>query len=358
MENNTEVLFIQKLYIIILVSLVLALFISLDSYVPKFKRNKYVKYFITMVASVLIVFVIGNRDYQVGVDTMTYKYIYDYIFTPMNNFKPSTDILWDFINFIFSRFTNDITYLFLFTALGYIILPLIGLHKIFKENIIYLLLFFLISPNFFLFGANGIRNGLAASVFLFSFRYYKTRKQWFWIGIASLLHLSLAIPAIFYFISFYIKKINLIFLIWLLLLIFAISGVDFLSFLPIKIDRLGAYTDVNTDFVAQKVLNMPISFIVYGIFPILIIAYYIIYKKIYDEFYMRISATYILANYIYIIAFQATFTVRFAYLSEFLMPLVILYPIFKFSNIKLKEIKIVIFMLLIFMMKSYKIFMI
>ena len=138
-----------------------------------------------------------------------------------------------------------------------------------------------------------------------------------------MLHLSLCYPSYILFYKFLYKenKFNISNL--LLLLIFAISGVDFLSFLPIKIDRLGAYTDVNTDFVAQKVLNMPISFIVYGIFPILIIAYYIIYKKIYDEFYMRISTTYILANYIYIIAFQATFTVRFAYLSEFLMPLVI-----------------------------------
>lgn len=354
--NLEQLRFIQTLYYVILFSLFITIIVSVFVYVNKPKRNKLNKYTVTYLSALVIALLFGFRGVNIGTDTPNYIYNYEYKFVPMQTFEYNKDILWDFVNYILSRFTEDTIVLFSLVALGYVFLPLIGLKKILNENILYFYLFFIISPNFFLFGANGIRNGLAASLFLFSFRYYKNYKQWIILIISSLIHLSLLIPLSFYFISRYFRNIKLVLFIYLILLIFTMLGLKFINYIPLEFSRLDAFINIDRGAKSQKILNIPINFLTYSIGPIIISSYFILKKKLYDEFFLRISITYILSSCVYIAAFDLDFAVRFAYLSEFLMPLVVVYPFIKFKIIKYREIYLSLFMLFVFLVKSYKIF--
>src|SRR5690606_10323841 len=103
-------------------------------------------------------------------------------------------------------------------------------------------------------------------------------------------------------------------------------------------------------------INIPINFFIYSISPILVAIYFIFKKKMYDDLYLRLVITYIMGSSLYIIFFKANFAVRFAYLSEFLMPFLMTYPFLKFKVLKYRELYISIFILLVFLVKSYKIF--
>ena len=80
-------------------------------------------------------------------------------------------------------------------------------------------------------------------------------------------------------------------------------------------------------------------------------SYYFRFKKAFnDDFYNRLSNTFLVANSIWILVIQASFSNRFAYLSWFMMGLIIIYPFLKqvFWNNQFKIIALVILIYYIF----------
>lgn len=351
-----EIVFLKELYSIILIYILTSLGIIFIGYINGYKKNSLIKYGLTFFIAGYIAFLLGFRDEMVGVDTKTYIYIYEYIYSPMKMFHSESDYLWDLFTFLLTRFSNDVTIQFVIVAFLYIFLPIFGFKKYLKENIIFFFLFFLISPNFFLYGANGIRNGLAASIFLFSFLYFGKAKQWIIIALSCLVHMSMIGPAFFFFSSKYFKNFKLLLVIWFLLLLFSMTGLSLFQFLPFSIDRLDSYLKGENDDQGVFLLNIPINFYIYSISPILVASYFIIKKKITDDLYFRMVMIYLMGSCLYVIFFKANFSVRFAYLSEFLMPILMTYPFIKFKSIKYRELFLITIILLIFLVKSYKIF--
>lgn len=348
-----EIIFLKNLYYTITLLLVLMFAVSISAHFKKYKDLSHIKNFLLISFSLGIALYFGLRDYAVGVDTYTYKYNFEHIFSSLDSFQAGKDFLWDFFNYTVAQFTNNVDVVFIITAIGYIVLPLFGVYKYLKYNTIFFFMLFVISPNFFLYGANGIRSGLAASIVLFSFRYYKSYKQYIVLVIASLIHLSMIVPSVFFIASKYIKTIKYPLLIWIVLLLFSLLGVNFLAVLPFSIDRLDSY--INNSIGDKNLLNTMMSFIIYSISPILVGIYVLYIKKKYDVFYTRLLITYILASCIYITAFNSIYSVRFAYLSEFLMPFLLVYPLLKFKLWKYVEVKLVLIFSIIFFIKAYKI---
>lgn len=349
-----ELIFLKEIYTLILLLLSLMFFVSIRVYYDGDVKLTKIKNLLLLSFSLAIAIIFGFRDYNVGVDTNTYRYNFEYKFLPSNSFSSSKDFLWDFFNYAISRVTDDVSILFFIVALGYIFLPLLGVYKYLKQNTIFFFLLFLISPNFFLYGANGIRNGLAASLVLFSLRYYKNYKQYLILAAASLVHLSMLVPSLFFILSKYVKSITYPLLIWVILLLFAVLGVNLLALLPFSFERLDSF--IMAAKGTDTLLNTITNFFVYSTSPIILGIYVIYIKKIKDELYLRLLITYILASCVYIAAFNSSFSVRFAYLSEFLMPLLLTYPLLKFRLWKYVEIKLVLIISIVFLIKSVKIF--
>lgn len=351
--NVSEVLFLKNLYYAIILILVLALALSIISQSKQLSGLSRFKVFLLYPLSIGMALYFGFRDYEVGFDTKNYEYSFQYKFSVQEAFQPSKDFLWDFLNYFIAQNTDDVRALFILVAMGYLILPILGVYKHMKEDSIYFFLVFIISPNFFLYGSNTIRSGLAASVVLFSFRYYRNYKQYLILVVASLIHLSMIVPSFFFFISKYIKSIFFPIAFWFGLLLITLSGINLLAYLPISIDRLQPYIDGS--LIESNPSNALYNFFIYSVSPILIGIYTVYIRKVNDDFYKRILITYILSNCIYVIAFNSSFSVRFAYISEFLMPIALVYPLLKFKLWKYTEIKITSILILLFLIKSYKI---
>lgn len=64
--------------------------------------------------------------------------------------------------------------------------------------------------------------------------------------------------------------------------------------------------------------------------------YYIYRKKFNDRFYTLIYNSYLLTNIFWILVIRANFSDRFAYLSWFLIPFLLVYPLLK-QKLDLKE---------------------
>ena len=73
------------------------------------------------------------------------------------------------------------------------------------------------------------------------------------------------------------------------------------------------------------------DFLFYSIWPIVMTWYLTMYRKFKDKTFNVIANTYILCNAFWIMVIRATFSNRFAYLSWFLYPLVIAYPLFRMN---------------------------
>ena len=83
-----------------------------------------------------------------------------------------------------------------------------------------------------------------------------------------------------------------------------------------------------------------IDFILYSSVGIIIGYYTVIKKKFQESFYLNILNTYIIANTVWILLIYANYTNRTAYLSWFIMPIVLIYPFLKSELVKGQSIKI------------------
>lgn len=221
-------------------------------------------------------------------------------------------------------------------AFLYIFLPYVFFYRRVNSSW-YGLLFIIGSFSFLGYGINGIRNGLSTSLLLFSFVFLcnqteKGKDKMIPLIICCILaisiHKSAILPVFCLLLSiFIIKTLNAAIKIW----IFSIP-VSLLAGGPISSLFLRLGFDERLDGYLNSELSKGFrwDFVLYSIVPIML-AYYIHKKKIViDRIYQIMIVTYILSNALWILVISASFSNRFAYLSWFMYPFVIVYPILKF----------------------------
>ncbi|MBO7186231.1 MAG: EpsG family protein [Alistipes sp.] len=87
--------------------------------------------------------------------------------------------------------------------------------------------------------------------------------------------------------------------------------------------------------------GLRIDFIAYSLFPIIVGGYYIYAKKYQDLYYKHLYNTYILCNTCWLVISKMPYNDRFAYLSWFIMPFILLYPILDKSENNIKSKKLI-----------------
>lgn len=184
---------------------------------------------------------------------------------------------------------------------------------------------------FYSYGINTIRSGFAASFLLLAFANWQN--LWLmglFIIIAVGCHLSMAIPAIAFLITRYFNKTKLYFAIWFLSIVLsAAMGSAFETiFSGLGGDSRVAYLNKDAADTAYKV-GFRLDFIIYSCIPVFAGYYYIVKKGFKDRFYSILYNTYLIANSFWILVIRANFSDRFAYLSWFIYPIVLIYPLLK-----------------------------
>ncbi len=115
---------------------------------------------------------------------------------------------------------------------------------------------------------------------------------------------------------------------------------DFFSSLGFADDRISNYLNGEGDMSQFSKTGFRWDFLLYSSMAVIIGYIYIAKYKFKDEFYYQLYNTYVISNAFWILVIRAAFSNRFAYLSWFLMAVVIFYPLLKSKMFRLQYAKI------------------
>ena len=216
---------------------------------------------------------------------------------------------------------------------GYFLFAFAAVRKFLPSNFLMGLLFLLSSLMFYNFGVNGIRNGLACSILFLAIAYFLENKYLPAVLLAILAfgtHRSMALPIMAILLGRYvIKDYRYAVYIWIACIFISIIAGNFFVNILGAIDFDDRMTSYNTSDYSNSFSSTGFrwDFLIYSTPPIILAWYVLVKLKIRDDWYRILSIAYCIANAFWILIIKISFTNRFAYLSWFLYPILIAYPI-------------------------------
>lgn len=314
-------------------------FVFLDT---KIKFNRIIFRSFSLFYLIFLVLYIGLRPVnEIFVDMIVYNYIYEQI--TLFGLKTAEKDLFFYIYMYLCSLIMSANMFFLLTTMLYIIPICILSYKLFNRYWFYSFLSFVVSFSFLAYGTNTIRAGMAGSilllVFVFKYRIIKIFILWLAFGI----HASMLVPIIAYFLACFFKNTKIVVMSWISTIIFSLSLGDFFQhfFSRFIIDDRASYLTIeNTNTEIFSSIGFRWDFILYSAMPVVLGYFFIFYKNFQDEIYKVIYRMYVIANGVWILVIYANFSDRFAYLSWFIMPLVVIYPFLCKSDMKKQHQKI------------------
>lgn len=190
----------------------------------------------------------------------------------------------------------------------------------------------------FAYATNVIRSGMAhALLFLGISSHLKNEDKKVRViallcfAAAFLAHKTTALPLACFFVSLYLKNVSLCFKIWVLSIFLSLALGNQATALFQNLgfdDRLDNYL-TSDNFEGFSRTGFRWDFLLYSSMPILLGYYITFMRRVSDPIYTILLSTYLLSNSFWVIVIRASFSDRFAYLSWFLYPIVLAYPLLK-----------------------------
>jgi len=267
-------------------------------------------------------------------------------FMSNNKISASSDIGWRYYVNLCKFLIDDSTVFFIITSTVYFIGNYLFLKALVpKKYLFYFLLTTFASLGYFSYGVNTMRAGLALSFFLIAFT---KRQNIFYFALfcflAVYIHKSILILVIALILTKYFSNSKLYILIWLSFLIISVLNIqsvtDFVKNVFFDVDeRVNIYLTTGVNELYKT--GFRTDFLLYSIIPI-ITGYYYIYKlKFENTSYTILYNVYLLSNSLWLLLIRLPYNDRFAYLSWFLFPFIILYPLFFLQYLNKRLTKIV-----------------
>lgn len=232
--------------------------------------------------------------------------------------------------FLVSFLSSDYHLWFYITAMIYVGNYFIAANRLTKEYSFVLFLSMLCCFQFFGYGENTIRAGFAGSFIILGLSICnKLPLMLTCFFVSFFCHKSMAIPigalALAYFMP---NKTKWFIRLWF----FCILGSFFLGstfeafFSQLISDGRSHYLMTSANQTIYKV-GFRWDFLFYSALPIAMGYYYLFVLKFRSVFYHWIYNAYLIANAFWVLVIRAEYTDRFAYLSWFLFPLLLMYPL-------------------------------
>lgn len=230
---------------------------------------------------------------------------------------------------------------FLITAVLYVFPVYYAFQKWFKKYAFFAVVLYVSSMSFWPFGINGMRNGLATSFFLFALAFYNRKwLMYILIALSISFHTSMVLPTLALVIAQFYKNTKVLVGIWLasipISFLFGRKLLTVINFLVTSsiglVDDRGDFSGIDNSVFARS--SFRIDFIIYsGI--VIYLGYYFIYKlRFKNDFFSKMLNLYIITNTIWLYFIYFPYTNRVAYLSWFLIPVLVVYPIIYATNLK------------------------
>lgn len=252
---------------------------------------------------------------------------------------PSLEVTKEYFFGYFTKFSAqimDVREYFFVVCFIYVVPYYFFTKKYFGEYWYIPLLMIFGSFSFWSFGTNGIRNGMGTSIFIIALYFYDRNKILMYILmlVSYQFHNSLMISIGAFLISGLYKNPKVYLYIWLAAIPLSVAGGGFwenlFGSLGLGDDRVNDYMTASKDYqTSVSITGFRWDFVLYSASAVFAGYYYIIKRGFKDSFYTHLWGTYMIANAFWILVIRANFSNRFAYLSWFLMAIVIAYPLFK-----------------------------
>ena len=257
------------------------------------------------------------------------------------------DMVFELLMWLFSQVDTPGLF-FLFCALVYL-LPLRSASTRVLGNYWPLGFVFLVSHiSFYGFAVNGIRNGMAMSVFTLAIT-MRGWRAWLLMAVAVGLHGSLMLPVAAYAAANFGFRPKWAIAFWVACLLVSLAAPGIAAFLASLLphdDRLEEYIAIGGEYDYQfSSTGFRWDFLLYGTLPILVGWYFIFKKNRFDEFYLRLFSTYVITNSVWLLLIMLPFSNRFAYLSWGVMGMVYAYPFIKWKLINQQQVVFVVLLL-------------
>lgn len=199
-----------------------------------------------------------------------------------------------------------------------------------KDYAFVLLLMMLCYFQFYSYGTNTIRAGLASSFVLLGITFVQRPVVMIaLLAIASCIHTSMLIPIAAIACAYYYRNSKVYLLIWIAAILFSyFVGTSFEAYVSdLAQDSRGSkYLMVDASQTRYKV-GFRWDFLSYSALPVIVGYYYIFMHGFRSNIYALLYNTYLLANAFWVLVIRANYTDRFAFLSWFMMPVILVYPL-------------------------------
>jgi hypothetical protein len=223
--------------------------------------------------------------------------------------------------------------LFTIIAAGYVLSAAWAVYRFMPNDPLLGTVFLLNSLMFFPFGVNGLRNGLACHLVLLGASFLLDDK---WVTgslvclIAVGFHRSAFLPIAALLVGiFLIRNVRYVIVFWFgTILVSLLAGDVFAGlFAGVGFDeRMTQYVTIS-DLSEFSQSGFRWDFLLYSAMPVAMAWYVCVKKGLQDNWYNVICTVYCLCNAFWILVIRSAFSNRFAYLSWFLYPIVIAYPL-------------------------------
>jgi hypothetical protein len=287
--------------------------------------------------SIVLIFWLGNRPLS-GVyfgDTSNYALSY-----ALNSGESDVDMDWNH-EWVWGALMNSckgagfsVSVFFTIVEAGYILSVLWAVKRLMPENTLLGILFVFSSFSFFSYGVNGLRNGLACHLIILGISFLADKR---YVPCTVLfltalgIHRSTMLPIVAAVTgAFFLKSPKYSIYFWLAsIFVSLVAGGAITSFFASLgfDDRMTSYTDTTKDMSEFSQSGFRWDFLLYSSMPVLMAWYVCVKKEVSDTWYDLITTVYCLSNAFWIMVIRSSFSNRFAYLSWFIYPIVIAYPL-------------------------------
>ena len=303
----------------------------------------------TVLLAIFFILFIGFRPISnIFVDMVNYSQYYDVILgNPFSFITDTENVIFDNLFNYLASCNIDITFLFFLMAALYFGAIVAACNKLFHNNSLLAFLIYLAAFSTFSYATNGLKAGVSASLFLVSVAYKENKLTSILFLLISLgFHHSMVLPITAFILVTFYKDSKTCMLGWLLCVLISAAHITFFQTLFAGFsDESGADYLLSDGSDWGGHTGFRFDFVIYSAMPVIMGYWVIIKQKIESEMYQFLLNLYLVTNSVWMLCMYANFTNRIAYLSWFLYPIVLIYPLLNLEIIpdQYKLLKKVVF---------------
>ena len=300
-----------------------------------------------LLAAIVVGFVGLRPQGTAFVDMNYYAYVYNNIYDGVASNYSGARGEWLFYEFgnLCKRLGFSDTMYFLSIAVVYFGLMLVACWRLMRNNLFVAFLFCLASLSCFTYAVNGMRNGMACSVAMMAICLLTGNQVERVFSILLMfcaynIHHSTALPCLCALAAMtFVKEPKFAIAFWVFSILISIVAGNAMTELFVGLDfddRMEQYANLPKEVEDMLIADQSpdntgfrLDFLIYSAMPVLMAWYVTVKRNFQDNVYNVIATTYVLANAFWVMVIRSEQSNRFAYLSWFLYPLVIAYPLLR-----------------------------